>query len=110
MRRRLSTSWCARASILLVLLLQPRASLAQIVISNDDITPDQVSRESPLVGYRKLSTDVFVSAGSDIGIPVSVYIEAAKRTPALHQLMTTRGITADRATTRDWLRTLGSLP
>lgn len=78
---------------------------AQIVIKNDDLQPDEVARTAPLVGYRLFSTDAIVRSddGDKIGIPVPLYVDAAKRLPSLRAGVEKHGKNIDTATVRDWL-------
>ena len=76
---------------------------AQIVIGDEDISRNEILSTNPLIGYRKLSPELFKCDGErTVGIPVDVFIESAKVTQLVKDRLLKEGIDPSKATLNDW--------
>jgi len=75
------------------------------IVSDDDLSHEQILSTEPLFGYRKFPAELFKiidTEGKQIGIPAQVFIESAKATPWVKSAITKLGKNPSTATLSDW--------
>jgi len=77
---------------------------AQIVVGDEELSVGQILSIEPLIGYRKLSPELFTVAPREakIGIPVDVFVASAMATPLVKDAILKAGTDPSKATLDEW--------